>query len=1011
MEKKFMKKTFKILSLLVILVMAASIPWSGQVFASPGDPDASHPGNSKVQTDVYIVQMVDAPVVAYEGGIKGLKATAPKKGQKIDPYSSDVIAYVGFLDARHDNVLNGVGGGTKLYDYRYSFNGFAAELSADQAAAMKFQSGVLAVTQDELNSVDTSFTPTFLGLDEPGGLWDQLGGVGSAGEDIIIGVVDSGIWPESLSFSDRIGTNGNDSQDGKLDYHQIPGWHGKCTPGEDFPASDCNQKLIGAQYFNAAWGGDAGIDAQRPWEFNSARDYNGHGTHTSSTAGGNHGVPTTGPATLFGPISGMAPRARIAMYKALWSTEDASTASGFTSDLVAAIDQAVADGVDVINYSISGTTTNFLDPAQVSFLYAARAGVFVAASAGNNGPSTSTVAHPGPWLTTVAAGTHSRVGNGSVTFGNDVTYYGPSLASEAVGPAPLINSSAAGLPGADPDFVRLCYSAVDNNGTPVLDPAIVAGKIVVCERGVTARVNKSLAVQEAGGIGMILVNTSPNSQNADFHFVPTVHLQNTDLAAVEAYAATPGATATINQATLTYNAPAPFTASFSSRGPLRAGGGDLLKPDVIAPGQDILAAVAPPGNHGFDFNLYSGTSMSSPHVAGLAALLKDLHPDWTPMMIKSALMTSAYDILDGPDTNPLVIFRQGAGHVQPNSAADPGLVYNAGWNDWLAFLCGTTNGVNPGTCNTLASMGYSLDPSDLNVASIAIGDLPGIQTVTRKVTNVGAAKATYTANCTGMDGINVTINPSELILKPGETGSFTVTFTRTTAALNAYAGGQLTWTDGKHTVRIPMVVRPVVMGVPASVFGDGSPLSYEVKFGYDGDFTASARGLVPAITFDGSVDDDPTDNFVVGGPGTVSFDVVIPAGTTYARISLFDQNVSPASDLDLYVYRDGTLVGSSGGGTSAEEVNLVNPVAATYTVWVHGFAVPGTASFTLFTWALGSTAEGNMTVSAPSAATVGTGTINLTFSDLVSGIKYLGSVAYSGTSGLPNPTIVRVDMP
>jgi subtilisin family serine protease len=164
---------------------------------------------------------------------------------------------------------------------------------------------------------------------------------------------------------------------------------------------------------------------------------------------------------------------------------------------------------------------------------------------------------------------------------------------------------------------------------------------------------------------MILVNTSPNSINADFHFVPTVHLQDTDRAAVKAYAAMAGATATINQATIIYNAPAPFTASFSSRGPLRAGGGDLLKPDVIAPGQDILAAVAPPANAGRDFDVYSGTSMSTPHVAGLAALLMDLHPDWSPMAVKSALMTSAYDVLDGPNTNPLVIFLRAPGTCDP----------------------------------------------------------------------------------------------------------------------------------------------------------------------------------------------------------------------------------------------------------------------------------------------------------------------------------------------------------
>ena len=376
----------------------------------------------------------------------------------------------------------------------------------------------------------------------------------------------------------------------------------------------------------------------------------------------------------------------------------------------------------------------------ISFLYAADAGIFVATSAGNSGPTTSTVAHPGPWVTTVAAGTHNRSGEGSVTLGDGATYYGASLAN-AVGPAPLINAMDAATDPGYAYYARLCYSTVDTGGVAVLDPAKIAGKIVVCDRGDTARVNKSLAVMEAGGVGMILINTSVASLNADFHFVPSVHLQYsaTDYAAIHAYAATAGATATINQATVTYTTPAPYTASFSSRGPLIAGGGDLLKPDLIAPGQDILAAVAPPGNAGRLFNLYSGTSMSSPHVAGLAALFKELYPGWSPMMIKSALMTSAYDILDGPNTNPLVIFRQGAGHVQPNKAAEPGLVFDAGWNDWLGFMCGTGQLV-ASYCSTIG-----IDPSDLNVASIAIGNLAGSQTVTRTVTNVGKT-AHYTAS-------------------------------------------------------------------------------------------------------------------------------------------------------------------------------------------------------------------------------------------------------------------------
>jgi subtilisin family serine protease len=954
----------------------------------------------------FIVRMAAQPVVAYTGGIKGLKATAPAAGKKINPLGADVVKYATYLRGKQNAELAAAGGGKKLYSYVYSFNGFAATLTAAQANKLAMDKDVLSVSPDERRDADTSSTPGFLGLNAPGGLWDQLGGVGSAGDGVIIGVIDTGIWPESLSFSDRTGANGNASKDGKLAYQQIPGWHGKCTPGQQFPASACNLKLIGAQWFNQGFGGDAGVKAAYPWEFLSARDYGGHGTHTSSTAGGNANVPTTGAAAVFGSISGIAPHARIAMYKALWEVAPGQ-GSGNTTDLVAAIDQAVADGVDVINYSISGTLTNFADPVEISFLFAARAGIFVAESAGNSGPTTSTVAHPSPWTTTVAAGTHNRDGAGSVTLGNGVTYNGASVATAVT--APLIDASAAGLPGADASQLALCYGETD--GAVVLDPAKVGGKIVVCDRGVTARVNKSLAVKAAGGVGMILVNTSVNSMNADFHFVPTVHLQSTDRAAVKAYAATAGATATINQATIVYNAPAPFTASFSSRGPLRAGGGDLLKPDLIAPGQDILAAVAPPGNSGRDFDLYSGTSMSSPHVAGLAALFKDLYPSWSPMAIKSALMTTAYDVLDGPNTNPLVIFRQGAGHVAPNKAADPGLVYNAGWNDWLAFLCGTTAAVGPATCTSLVNAGYSTDASNYNGASIAIGDLAGSQTVTRKVTNVGSGPATYTASTIGLAGVNAVVEPATLTLAKGQSGTFRVTFTRTTATLNAYTGGYLTWTDGSHNVRIPVVIRPVALSAPATVSSTGAPVDYTVTFGYNGGFTATARGLVAAALTDGVVADDPTDSTCsLTSPNAQLIEVAVPAGTTYARFSLFDADVNPGSDIDLCVFRGATLVGSSGSGTAAEEVNLVDPTAATYTVVVQGWGVAGSSPFRLHTWLLDSSSAGNMTVSAPATAVLGTsGTISLSFSGLTAGTKYLGSVAYSGVTGMPNPTIVRVD--
>ena len=983
------RKVFNMLSLLVVLAVAFSAV--APAAASPRYDSSEESQVEESSNGIYIVQMIHAPAISYEGDIPGLATTKPLEGEKIDRHNPDVQEYVGHLEDEHNDALQ-ESGGQKLYDYGYTFNGFAAELTLQQANKLSKVDGVLQVSPDQLQTIDTSSTPSFLGLDAKKGLWKQLGGPDDAGEGVVIGIIDSGIWPESLSFADSFNEETNQwtfasGEEIEVEYKAPKNWTAACV----LDNATCNNKLIGAQYFNAAFGGDAGIAATRPWEFLSARDYNAHGTHTASTAGGNFGVQATGAAAVFGSISGMAPHAYISVYKALWSTESGDTASGFTSDLVAAIDQAVADGVDVINYSISGSTTNFLDPVEIAFLNAADAGVFVAASAGNSGPTTGTVAHPSPWITTVAAGTHNRNSAGSVTL-NGITYSGASLAAAAV-TAPLIDSTAAGLPGADPTEVALCFSSAD--GGAVLDPALVAGKIVVCDRGVNARVNKSLAVLEAGGVGMILLNTSPNSLNADFHYVPSVHLQNTDRAAVKAYAATPGATATINAAVLTFTDPAPFTASFSSRGPLTAGGGDLLKPDVIAPGQDILASVSP-AIAGRDFDLLSGTSMSSPHVAGLAALLKDLHPKWSPMAIKSALMTTGYDVLDGPNTNPLVIFRQGAGHVRPNSAADPGLVYDSGFNEWLAFLCGATTGVNPAFCSALSGAGYSLDPSDLNVPSIAIGQLAGIQTVTRTVKNVGE-KEKYTFSYSGLTGFTVTPSVSSFTIEKNKSKSYSVTFTTNGAALNAYTGGYVTWTGNKgHVVRIPVVIRPVAMAAPREVSG-----SYNVTFGYTGPFTATPTGLVAAQTFSGDIF---TGDFL-------DFPVTIPAGTTYARFSLFNADTTAGSDLDLYVVNgSGALVGTSLGGTSDEEVNLVNPGAGDYTVFIDGFGTANPSQFTLYAWVLGGTAAGNMTVSAPASATVGTvGAINLTFSGLTPGARYLGRISYSGIAGLPSPTVVRVN--
>ena len=977
-------------------VAALAATAAGPASATPETSGPAPAGSSASKaTAMYVVQMTEPPVVAYTGDVAGLAATAPAKGSKVDPFSADVTKYVTYLNNRHTTVLR-ASNGVKAYDYDYSFNGFAAYMTAADAAALRKRSDVAGVSADEIRKIDTSTTPAFLGLSAPGGLWEQLGGVSKAGEGVVVGIVDSGIWPESASFSDR-------DADGKLVYQQIPGYHGKCTPGEQFPASLCNQKLTTAQWFGAGFGGKAGVKQAFPYEYWSARGAGAHGTHTASTAAGNNGVHAIVDGNDLGAISGMAPHAQIAAYKVCWGFDSDPAAGCATSDSVAAIDQATADGVDVINFSISGSTTSNLDPVEVAFFFAARAGVFVAASAGNSGPTASTVAHNDPWVTTVAAGTHDRQFAATVTLGNGATYTGVGLGA-AVPSSSVISSTDAGAAGANATKVRLCYSAADNDGIPVLDPAKVAGKIVICDRGTIARINKSAAVKAAGGVGMILTNTSANSLNADFHFVPTVHVDQVAGAAIKAYVASDpsGATASLGQG-VRIPAVAPDVAAFSSRGPALAAGGDLLKPDIMAPGVDILAAVSPVDG-GRDFDFLSGTSMSSPHIAGIAALIIQKHRDWSPAAVKSALMTSASQTRNDGSNIAGGPFAIGAGQVTPNSAVDPGLVFDSGARDWIAFLCGSGQ-LAGGSCPATP-----VDPSDMNYASIAVASLAGTQTVHRTVTNVGSASATYMVAST-VPGFNVVISPTSFTLAPGAAQAVNITFTTTTAPFGTYATGDVVFSGGPHTVRMPVVLKPVAIAAPGEVAAVSTGTSFDVQFGYNGPFSATASGLVGAAKSTGTVNDDPNNSFVPGGPGTVAIPVTIPAGTRLARFQLFDADVLAGSDLDLYVYRGTTLVGGSGGGTAAEQVDLTNPTAAVYTVYVHGWQTFGgsPSPFTLYSWLVGATDAGNMVVTAPGAATLGTtGTVSLAFNSLAAGTKYLGLVNYwSGATSIGR-TIVRV---
>jgi hypothetical protein len=585
----------------------------------------------------------------------------------------------------------------------------------------------------------------------------------------------------------------------------------------------------------------------------------------------------------------------------------------------------------------------------------------------------------------------------------------------------LVDAAAAALPGGSVTDATVCIIGS-------LDPAKVAGKIVLCQRGVNNRVDKSQAVKNAGGVGMILWNPTANSLNPDYHFVPSIHVDQNAGAQIKAYAAAAGATATIS-AQSTAKVEAPLVADFSARGPALSSGGDLLKPDIMAPGVDVVAGVAPPTSGGNLWGGNSGTSMAAPHIAGIAALVLAKHPDWSPMAVKSALMTNAVqtdnrgnpigDQATGAAATPLDF---GAGEVDAHEIFDPGLVYDSGPVQWLQYSCGIgVHLVLSGGQDSCDVVG-TVDPSDYNSPSIAIGDIAGVQTVTRTVTNVDRKLGLYAAKVQAPAGFTVKVSPPVLVVKPGKTATFTVTFTRTTAPMGAYAFGSLTWKDlSGHSVRSPIALRPVPVAAPAEISGSGtsgtSPQS--VVAGFSGTLTATGAGLVGSTQTHLSLVADPAIDFDPGAPQetveTKAVAVTVPAGTKLARVGTFDADVPAGTDIDLFAYRVGeggelTPAGQSAGSTATESITLGQP--GDYLVFVELFAAATTDPLDVVHhgWAVGPGNAGNFSVT-PSSQAVTTGqsaTVTVGWSGLDAGRRYLGVVEYGDGSQTVGSTVVSV---
>ncbi|KAI5011598.1 hypothetical protein ZWY2020_013735 [Hordeum vulgare] len=687
-----------------------------------------------------------------------------------------------------------------LHAYHHVASGFAVRLTRRELDKMSAMPGFVAAVPDRVYKLHTTHTPRFLGLDARQGGRNYSAG---SGDGVIIGVLDSGVTPDHPSFSG----DGMPAPPAK--------WKGRC----DFNGrSVCNNKLIGARVFDTAAGaGNGTTSTGAPL---SPIDEDGHGTHTSSTAAGAvvPGAQVLGQGR--GTASGIAPRAHVAMYK-VCGLEDCTSA-----DILAGIDAAVADGCDIISMSLGGPSLPYPeDSIAVGTFAAAEKGIFVSMSAGNSGPNYTTLSNEAPWMLTVAASTMDRLISTRVRLGNGLYFDGESVSQPDAASTvfyPLVYAGASSTPEA-----QFC-----GNGS--LDGFDVKGKIVVCERGNdVGRIDKGAEVVRAGGVGMILANQAIDgfSTIADVHLLPASHVSYHAGDAIMNYiksAARPMAQIMF-RGTVLGTSPAPAITSFSSRGPSMQNPG-ILKPDITGPGVSVLAAwpfqVGPPslaGEHsGPTFNFESGTSMSAPHLSGIAALIKSKHPDWSPAAIKSAIMTTA----DSTDRSGMPIteekgtaadlFALGAGHVDPDKAMNPGLVYDISPADYIGFLCGMYTGKEVSVIARRA-----VDCSAVKVIPDRLLNYPSISIafpsswnpmtpmmVTRKVTNVGEAPAVYYPQFDlPENAMNVTVMPSSLrFTEANQVKVYKVIVWPRTSGDEVVVQGALRWVSDKHTVRSPISV-------------------------------------------------------------------------------------------------------------------------------------------------------------------------------------------------------------
>lgn len=989
--------------------------------------------NVKKGTGLYIVQMKGDPGIVYAekiGELAPAKQLVASKGNQYAAESRRTHNYTTRLKAKQRSTAKAIGNVNIIHNYVHSFNGFSAKLTPAQVDALRANSDIVQVWEDKTFKPETSNTPAFLGLTGPGGQHSM----GIKGEDVIVGVLDTGIAPENPSFAD----------DGTYSDPSSIGWTGECDAGEEAEAGtfSCNNKLIGARFYNESF--QTAYDIQTELgEFLSPRDADGHGSHTSSTAAGNEGVPAMKAGTQIGVMSGIAPRARIAMYKVCWNSDYVSPegndeAGCFASDSMAAIDQAVADGVDVINFSIGGSRDDMTYPSTAAMLRAAQAGVFVSVSAGNSGPTQFTVGTPAPWVMSVAASTYdgTTAVNGLEVDGGEIS--GTYSFAEGAITKPLSETGEVSGNIAVAEPLEAC--------TALTNGAEIEGNIALIKRGSCAFTDKVTNALNAGATAVVVYNSNPGEApftmgGTNVGGIPGGMVSNSvgtmmnDASAEGTVSVTMSAGIFMEQTEV-----GNMMAEFSSRGP-NLNTLDVIKPDITAPGVRILAATTDTpmfGEQGNQVAYLSGTSMSSPHIAGMAALLIDQHPNWTPAQVKSALMTTAYQGVTKEDgVTPADPFDFGAGHASPVTAMEPGLTYDANILDYLGFMCGVGDasfvanqwGV---TCDSVANVyNYPVDPTQMNYPSIAVGDLFGEETIVRYVTDVTGTGGSYTISVEGLESLNYSVQGYDSSFTPvagnmlnvdaDGMSAYTLTVSKSeTTEIGSWVFGAVVLTGEDGTVvRSPVAIMPTPdknMQVPESVsvaLNTAGRGFFSVPMLYNGRASMSYKGLTAPEVVTDVVKQDPDSTFSFNEAGLSTTFFHVPEGTTVARFSLRDELVEAAgADLDLYVYRcqgwSCSQVGASLNGGSNEDVTLVNPEPAAninngdvYLVWVHGWSLEGETetTFQMPVWIVNEKNRASRITMSSRAFDGRSNDVRIVANGIQAGIPYMGTVTFFDGEG------------